>query len=229
MVVRKGIGYGSVRYALHGYRKLRENGLFPRIPGADDQFDGGMWAVNIQGDNVVLRAVERDDLSQLHEWSNDPEIQFNLGSWHFPLSMAGLERWFETFRYDAVDQRFIVDVAEYGPIGMTNLVNINWKDRNAFTGLLIGSPALRGKGYGADCVRTIMRYAFEELQLERLDTTIIAHNEASLHLYVKKCGWIVEGRKARVFFRRNRFYDNVILGVTRDQYEDLRVKGSPAG
>ena len=182
--------------------------------------------MNIFGDNVVLRAVERTDLPLLHAWANDPEIQFNLGNWHFPLSLAGLERWFDTFRYDAIDQRFIVDVPEHGAIGLTNLVNINWKDRNAFTGLLIGVPALRARGYGADCVRTVMRYAFEELQMERLDTTIIAHNEASLRLYLEKCGWVEEGRKERAFFRRNRFHDNVILGVTRRRYEALLKNGA---
>ena len=51
-----------------------------------------------------------------------------------------------------------------------------------------------------------------------LDTTIIAHNEASLRLYIDACGWLEEGRKERAFFRRNRFHDNVMLGITRERY-----------
>ncbi|NKB56770.1 MAG: GNAT family N-acetyltransferase [Alphaproteobacteria bacterium] len=183
--------------------------------------------MNVVGDNIVLRAVERADLPLLHGWANDPEIQYNLGRWHFPLSEADLEGWFEGFRYDGTDQRFMIDTSDHGAIGMTNLVDINWKDRNAFTGLLIGTPALRRKGYGKDAVTTMMRYAFEELGLERLDTTIIAHNKASLDLYLEKCGWIEEGRKGRVFFRRNEFHDNVILGVTRDRYREF-VEASEA-
>lgn len=182
--------------------------------------------MNIVGNRVTLRAVERNDLPALHEWANDPEIQFNLGRWHFPLSLAALEKWFETFAHDGRDQRFIIDAADLGAIGMSNLVDINWKDRNAFTGLLIGLAPQRRKGYGADCVRTMMRYAFEELQLERLDTTIIAHNQASLRLYIEKCGWLEEGRKARAFFRRNAFHDNVILGITRDRYGRLVNSGA---
>ncbi len=174
--------------------------------------------MNVHGDKITLRAVEKSDLAALHQWANDPEIQFNLGQWHFPLSETAILQWFETFRHDGLDQRFVIDTIEYGPIGMTNLVNINWKDRNAFTGIMVGMPALRRKGFGADAVRATMRYAFEELGLERLDTTIIAHNIASLGLYLGKCGWIEEGRKARAFFRRNQFHDNVILGITRDRY-----------
>lgn len=177
--------------------------------------------MNIAGKSVVLRAVERTDLALLQEWANDPAIQYNLGRWHFPLSLTALESWFETFRHDGLDQRFMIDTKDNGAIGMTNLVEINWKDRNAFTGLLIGATSLRRRGYGADAVQTVMRYAFEELGLERLDTTIIAHNDASLGLYIEKCGWIEEGRKARAFFRRNAFHDNVILGITRDRYSEL--------
>ncbi len=182
--------------------------------------------MNIHGDRVVLRAVEMGDLAKLQQWANNPEIQFNLGRWHFPLSESALLQWFETFRHDGMDQRFIIENEDHGAIGMTNLVNINWKDRNAFTGLLIGATPLRRKGYGVDTVRTLMRYAFEELGLERLDTTIIAHNEASLRLYTGKCGWIEEGRKARAFFRRNQFHDNVILGITRDRYRACLESGS---
>ncbi len=72
----------------------------------------------------------------------------------------------------------------------------------------------------------MMRYAFEELQLERLDTTIIAHNKASLRLYIERCGWLEEGRKTRAFFRRNAFHDNVILGITRDRYGALVDSGA---
>jgi len=181
--------------------------------------------MNIVGRNVVLRAIEGEDLPLLQSWGNDPDIQFNVGSWHFPLSAEALSRWFEGFRHDGTDQRFMIDTRDHGTIGTTNLVSINWKDRNAFTGLLIGDFAMRRRGYGAGAVQAMMKYAFEELGLERLDTTIIAHNEASLGLYLEKCGWIEEGRKTRVFFRRNRYWDNVILGVTRDRYAELRDDG----
>lgn len=175
--------------------------------------------MNIQGRSIVLRAVERDDLPLFQTWANDPEIQANLGSWHFPLSKAALEQWFDSFHHDGTDQRFVIETADHGVVGTTNLVSINWKDRNAFSGMLIGDAAVRGKGYGADTVMTLMRYAFEELGLERLDSTIIEYNEASIGLYTGRCGWVEEGRKAQAFFRKNRYWSNVIVGITRDQYE----------
>lgn len=182
--------------------------------------------MNINGENITLRAMERSDLPLVHQWANDPEIQKNLGDWHFPVSTTSIEAWFNGFEFNGTDQRFIIDAQHEGPIGTTNLVSINWKDRNAFTGILIGNAAHRGKGYGRAAVTALMRYAFEELGLQRLDTTIIEHNAPSLRLYVDRCGWTEEGRKEDAFFRQNQYWANVILGITRRRYDDLKQSGA---
>ncbi|MEP7063045.1 MAG: GNAT family protein [Betaproteobacteria bacterium] len=171
--------------------------------------------MNIFGDSIILRAIESDDVDVLHRWSNDPEVQQNLGGWHFPLSRASMHRWIDTFKYDGIDQRFVIEGKGTGPVGLITLTNINWKDRNAFHGVLIGEGRHRRKGFAEDAVRTIMRYAFEEMGLERLDTTIVEFNSASLKLHVDKCGWIEEGRKANAVFRKGKFWSLVILGATR--------------
>lgn len=174
--------------------------------------------MNILGKNVTLRAVELDDLDSLHRWSNDPEVQDCLGGWHFPLSKHSLQNWIGSFQHDSPDQRFIIEASDVGPVGLVTLTSINWKDRNGFHGLLIGERQHRRRGFGADTIITIMRYAFEELGMQRLDTTIIEFNAPSLALHVDKGGWVQEGRKESAVFRRNRFWANVILGVTRDQF-----------
>ena len=101
---------------------------------------------------------------------------------------------------------------------MANLVNINWKDRNAFHGMLIGDKNIRGKGYGYDTVMTMNKYAFEELGLKRLDGNMIEYNEASINLYTKKCGWRIEGVKKSSFFRKNKWWNQVVVGITDEDY-----------
>jgi len=174
--------------------------------------------MNIIGKNVMLRAVELDDLTALQRWSNDPEVQYGLGGWHFPLSKASLQNWVGSFRFDSDDQRFIIEAPGAGAIGLVTLTSINWKDRNGFHGILIGEREQRGKGFAADAIVSLMRYTFEELGLQRLDTSIVEYNTASLALHIDKCGWTKEGRKEQAVFRKNRFWANIILGVTRDEY-----------
>ena len=177
--------------------------------------------MTINGKRVILRAIEREDLPLLWQWSNDPEIQDCLGGWHFPSSTSIMDKWFERIQSDELNQRFAIVTPEQALIGTANLVDINWKDRNAFHGMLIGDKDNRSKGYGTETVMAIMRYCFEELGLERLDTSIIEYNASSHRWDIGKCGWNEEGRKRNWYWRKNRFWDKLIVGINRSDYFHL--------
>lgn len=177
--------------------------------------------MNIKGKKVTLRAIEEDDLDLLHKWSNDPEIWYQLGGWHFPSSKDSLRQWFQGLKNDALNQRFAVEAPGVGLIGTANLVEIDWKNNHAFHGMMLGDKDIRGKGYGVDTIMTVMRYAFDELHLERLDGSMIEYNQVSLNIYLKRCGWKEEGRQRNWYFRKGRYWDRIIVGVTRQDYQEL--------
>lgn len=177
--------------------------------------------MNIQGRKVHLRSIEFEDLPILNKWANDPEIQMGLGGWHFPTSMADQRKWYDSLSAESRHQRFAIETGELGLIGTANLVDIDWKNGTAFHGLMLGDKEIRGKGYGADAVMALMRYAFEELRLERLDGSMIEYNEASLRLYIGKCGWKEEGRQRNWYFRKGRRWDRILVGITRADHSEL--------
>lgn len=177
--------------------------------------------MNLEGENITLRAIELEDLPILQKWANEPEIQYWLGGWHFPTSMEDQKKWFSTLNVNSVNQRFAIETKKLGIIGTANLVDIDWKNSNAFHGMLLGEKDIRGMGYGQDTVMAIMKYAFEELGLQRLDSSIIEYNEVSLKMYIEKCGWKKEGCQRNWYFRKNRFWDRIMIGVTKQDY--LRI------
>jgi RimJ/RimL family protein N-acetyltransferase len=183
--------------------------------------------MSIPGRKVRLRAVEERDLPQLHVWANDEDLWSNLGGWRFPSNFESIKAWFAGLGSDPLSHRFIIETNDDGRlIGTANLVSIDWKNRNASHGMLLGPGGERRKGYGRDTVMAMMRYAFDELGLERLDTDIIEYNEASLGLYVGACGWTEEGRQRRWHFRKGRYWDKILVGVTRDDYAALVKSGN---
>ena len=171
----------------------------------------------IIGKKCTLRPLEFGDLETLRAWSNDEEILNLLGGWHFPVSIQEHEAWFNSITNDFQNRRFAIDV-EGRLIGTTNLVSINWKDRNAFHGIMLGDKNFRGQGIGEDVVNLIMKYSFSELGLNRLDSDIISYNSASIRLYTEKCGWEIEGRQKDWYFRNNSWHDRVLIGITRTRY-----------
>jgi RimJ/RimL family protein N-acetyltransferase len=174
--------------------------------------------MSIRGRRITLRALEIDDLERLHVWSNDEALWSMLGGWHFPTSRESQRDWLNGLRHDRLNQRFGIETPEHGLIGTANLVDIDWKNRTAEHGMMIGFPELRGQGYGTEVVATIMKYAFDELGLSRLSTTIIEYNQPSLATYTRKTPWKIEGTQRQWYFRKGRRWDRHLLGVTAEDY-----------
>lgn len=176
--------------------------------------------MHIKGKMLTLRAIEWSDLPALHSWANDPGTQDGIGELHFPSSMDFHESWFASLKSDKLNQRFVVETPEQTIIGLSSIINIDWRNRHAWHGLVIGDSSHRGKGYGVDAIMATMRYAFDELNLARLDGSMIEYNTQSIRTYCgPKLGWREEGRKKNYFYRKGRFWDQIIVGVTREDYD----------
>lgn len=180
--------------------------------------------MNIYGKIIKLRALEMEDMEMLRFIINDPELENLVGGWSFPVSKKKQEDWYSTIYKDKNNQRFAIETEENGTIGMADIRNIDWKNKVASHGMKIGNKNYRGKGYGTDVVMAIMKYAFHELGLNRLECSILNYNRPSRNLYINKCGWTLEGRKRNRIFKGNKFHDQLIAGILKEEYEDLIKK-----
>jgi RimJ/RimL family protein N-acetyltransferase len=176
--------------------------------------------MNIKGKIVTLRAVEESDIKTLHTWANDTDTQNIMGNIHFPSSMDYHKEWFNKLKSDHLNQRFAIEVSNE-LIGLSSIINIDWRNNHAWHGIMIGNKDIRGKGYGIDAVMATMRYAFDELHLERLDGAMIDYNEASIFFYCNKLGWKKEGIRRNYYFTKGKYWDQIIVGVTKEDYYEL--------
>ncbi|MBU3593275.1 GNAT family N-acetyltransferase [Polynucleobacter sp. 71A-WALBACH] len=178
--------------------------------------------MNIKGRAVTLRAIEEGDLEYLQKWANDPITQDGIGEQHFPSSMDFHKTWFQALKNDSLNQRFVVEVPDGGVIGVSSLISIDWRNSHAWHGLVLGEESHRGKGYGIDAIMATMRYAFEEMNLQRLDGAMLEYNTLSLSTYCgMKLGWKEEGRRRDYYFRKGRYWDQILVGVTKQDYLTL--------
>ena len=65
-----------------------------------------------------------------------------------------------------------------------------------------------------------MRYAFDELQLNRLDGRWFSDNVPSKNMYMK-CGWKEEGIRRNYIFKHGEFRNLVETGILASEYYDL--------
>lgn len=165
--------------------------------------------------------MEIEDQELLREMANDPKIEKMVDGYSYPLSKEQQINWFNMNSNNQNNIRFIIETTENGAIGYTSLIDIDWKNRSASHGIKIAHKQFRSKGIGTDTVMTIMKYAFEELQLNRIESTIMHYNKASIKLFCNKCGWVVEGVKRSSIFKMNDYHDGLMVAILKQEYFDL--------
>lgn len=176
--------------------------------------------MNIKGKIVTLRAITQTDLQLICDMFNDPELEDLVVGWAFPISIEQQKKWFENNIGDNKNFRFIIETEENGAVGIATLTDIDWKNRRATHGIKLANIQNRTKGVGTDTVMALMRYAFDELGLHRLDGSWFDFNTASKKLYTK-CGWKEEGVKREYVYKKGEWRDLTIVGVLEKDYRQL--------
>ena len=173
-----------------------------------------------RGKRIILRPLLKRDIPQLLQWINDTEITQYLMA-HLPITEAQEEKWFESLstRSDT-DVVFAITTLDGKLIGNMGIRAINWKDRTASTGALIGDKDYWGKGYGTEAKMLILNYAFNTLNLRKITSSVLAFNKRS-HAYLKKCGYAEEGTRKRQFFVRGRYVDEILLAVFKKDWQPI--------
>lgn len=172
--------------------------------------------MNIKGNKVILRFVEPSDLELIREMSNDPEIEEMVGGWSYPCAKQHQIEWYDRILHDNNNFRFAIEY-DCKFVGIATLTNIDIKYRSALHGIRLINQAPKGVGIGTDAVFAIMRYSFEELQLNRLYSRIISYNKASWALY-QKCGWKTEGCYRQSVFKNNEYHDEYPVAILKEEY-----------
>lgn len=173
--------------------------------------------MNIYGKKVMLRAIEKKDIQLIRGMFNDPFMEKLIIGWSYPLSELAQEKWIET-HYADEDLRLVIETLDtHEAVGIATLTDIDWKNRKAFHGMKIANRKSRSKGIGTDTVMAVMRYAFDELQLNRLDGSWFADNIPSKNMYTK-CGWKEEGVRRNYIFKGGKYRDLIETGILAEEY-----------
>lgn len=172
--------------------------------------------MHILGQKVVLRALEPQDMPFLLDMINDPEMERMVTSWSFPISEKQQMDWYNRIITEQNNLRFAIE-CDGQFVGVSTLVNIDWKSRSARHGIKLCNNTPKRKGIGTDAVYATMKYAFEELQLNRLYGSFLDYNIASQKLY-EKCGWKIEGCYRQNIFKNNAYHDEWPTAILREEY-----------
>jgi len=180
----------------------------------------------LKGELVRLGAVDPEEFGKaFSHWNRDSEFMRFLDSGSSNLrSQKGLKKSLEEeLEEQKSDTHWftIRAVADDKLLGEINLFVHNWAGRDAFVGLGIGERDFWGKGYGTDVMKIILRYAFTEVNLQRVTLTVFEYNPRAIRSY-EKTGFRHEGRMRQFLNREGRRWDMLFMGILRDEWMQIQ-------
>jgi len=179
----------------------------------------------LHGERVWLTALEEGDVPTIARWYRDTLFLrlFDAVSSH-PQSEAEILRRLEKWREDENGFTFAVRPIDEGKealLGLVELDGILWPHRVCGISIAIGDRANWGQGYGYEAGGLALAFAFDELNLHRVTSTIFSYNERSIALF-EKLGFRREGVFREFLQRDGRRHDVLLYGLLRPEWDARR-------
>ncbi|MBI3161177.1 MAG: GNAT family N-acetyltransferase [Chloroflexi bacterium] len=176
-----------------------------------------------KGELVRLSAVDPDELGKAYSvWTRDSELTRLMDASAMRLASAKTaSSFFEKQLGDVTPMQYYFTIRALDDNRLLGDINLdvvnNWLGRNAFVGLAIGSREHWGKGYGTDAMKVMLRFAFTEINLNRVTLNVFEYNPRAIRSY-EKAGFKHEGRLRGALLKDGKRYDMLYMGVLYDDW-----------
>lgn len=171
----------------------------------------------LHGNNILLRQPKQGDLEQRLSYGRNSEIVKMFGGDSksiAPLLAEEASQWLKGIE----DAPYAWIVEHNGHLlGEAKLHSLNEHDRRARFAVGFYDHARLGKGLGQEVTRVVLRYAFEELKLHRIDLRVLVYNARAVNCY-KKCGFTIEGTERESACVDGEWHDDLIMGILAEEF-----------
>lgn len=158
--------------------------------------------MKIESKKIVLNQEPLNDEERQVLYSSNEQIDTMSEVWRYPKGTP-TEIVFKIEREGKI-------------IGELKMKNLRWFNRKAELALII-LPEEQGKGYGTEALKTIINYAFNDMNLHRLEGEVIEYNEASKKI-LESLGFKEEGRLREAKYSKGKYWDIIRYGLLRREY-----------
>lgn len=177
-----------------------------------------------KGALVRLSAIDPEEAGKaFSSWDRDSEFRRLLDSGVAAIhSQKQMEKWVEKDLDEQSSGQYWFAIRRLDDdtlLGDVGLYVINWTVRDAFIGIAIGDRAFWGKGYGTDAMRVIVRYAFNEVNLNRVTLGVFEYNPRAIRAY-EKAGFRLEGRERKSLNKEGKRWDMLFMGILKSEWND---------
>jgi RimJ/RimL family protein N-acetyltransferase len=171
----------------------------------------------LEGKNVNLRIMEKENLPLFAEWMNMPEFYGEYNPLR-QLSKTEVEKMFET---PVELKSFIIEKKDGSKIGFVARYKELWGGQMEIGYVLV--PNERGKGYCSEAVQIMVDYLFLSMgDIVRIQAHTDVRNAASQKV-LEKVGFKKEGTLRKSRFERGEWGDWFIYSILREEWKEPKI------
>jgi RimJ/RimL family protein N-acetyltransferase len=171
------------------------------------------------GERLRLGAFRSEDATTMARWDQDTDYSRFLDSAPaIPRTEAALSRWISEETRGSNTFTFAIRTLDIDLlIGFIQIDGIAWSHRSGWIAIGIGEADYRGRGYGYEAMRLALQFAFDEINLHRLQLTVFSYNTTAIALY-EGLGFQREGVMREALLRDGTRYDMLMYGMLRQEW-----------
>ncbi|OEF98811.1 GNAT family N-acetyltransferase [Vulcanibacillus modesticaldus] len=168
---------------------------------------------------VRLREYSKDDVKQAQIYINDPEVKRLLHPGiPYLYTFEDEQKWFDSLSATKDTYSFAIETLKDNKyIGGCGVNKIDWKNSVTEVGIFIGDKDYWGKGYGTDAMKILIKFIFEQMNINKIKLHVFSFNLRAIKSY-EKCGFKKEGILRQEVYRDGKYFDDVVMGILKEEY-----------
>ena len=178
----------------------------------------------IEGENIDLIPINPDNLGLYAKWINDPKVR-KYSRNVLPLNLEEVKkRWFEPQEHRGGRDTIAFEIwhkKDKKTIGVVGLNHINWFSRWANIFAQIGETSYWSQNIATEATQLLLKYAFNELDLNKLSAGIAVHNVGSWKV-AEKSGFSFEGISKSEFYVDGEYVDVKVYYYFKEDWMKLK-------
>ncbi len=168
----------------------------------------------LRSSRITIGPVVPEDFGPLFCWANDVTAA-RLDLAYRPVDMMAHQQWWNSLGKDPSKVVFAIrKTTEPAIIGYVQIAGINSVHRSAELGIRIGAEKDRGQGYGREALVLAVAFAWDHLNLNRVQLIVFKHNLRAIAAY-KAVGFKKEGLLHKAAFIGGEWVDLLLMAALR--------------
>ena len=174
--------------------------------------------------DIFFRAFELADAEFISTLRKIDEYESQIGGNKRFIALAREQKWVESLILNDYQDKFYVAICEKSTgntIGYTSVSDIDHVNKSCIWSGIKIHPDYNGKGYGTKTVLLILKFVFEELNMERCTGECLEEHIVAKKL-MEKVGFKVEGLKRHSIFKNGKYHNQFVLSILKEEYPEIK-------